>query len=150
MIIKIETHNTKKLYINISQAKVKQICGCRILSNFIWTLVHPTVKAKLMTSPPVSCSLLAATLSTFSTPLLFSIIPLPTLLLSLSISVWSRIQVSHVLTRWLISLWGKKDCLVMRKREKRMITLCLFEFLSSRCLSYSCYIHGVHTRLVTV
>lgn len=34
----------------------------------------------------------------------------------------------------------RNGCWVMRKREKSTITLCLFEFLSSCCHSYSCYI----------
>lgn len=34
----------------------------------------------------------------------------------------------------------KKQLPVMRNREKHIITLCLFEFLSSCCHSYSCYI----------
>lgn len=36
-------------------------------------------------------------------------------------------------------LW-RNGYVVMREKEKHIITLCLFEFLSSCCYSYSCYI----------
>lgn len=39
---------------------------------------------------------------------------------------------------------------MMRTRKEPVITLYLFEFLSPCCRSYSCYIDGVHKRLVNV
>lgn len=109
----------------------------------------PSVKAKLMTSAAVSCVCLLP--PSVHSPLLSSFLLFP----STPSCFRSPFQsdgrpTSHTSNSLADQPLGKRECLVMRKREKRMITLCLFEFLSSCCLSYSCYIHGVHMRLVTV
>lgn len=77
-------------------------------------------------------SLLAATLSTFSTPLCLLCHSPPSGFLS-------PFCINSIPYSSIICML-RNGCLEMRKREKHIITLCLFEFLSSCCHSYGCYI----------